>query len=879
MSDEKPSWEEVKKLLDDPSVSDDKKRQLALAYAADDQDEIWGNGIADEVEPYLDKYDDGFWRVEGERASTWDTEDNLKESFNDAKGDADKANKEKAEHDKAVTDGKNALEDSKRKAENGENGGAGAKSGDELLDAGKPGLLFFETWVPLYEKIEHDYNDKSKVPKVDKIKERYDEQRQLNFDKFAKNIDDLKGAEKGMRESLQTMSDKLGGLWKSWTGGASDASQDFFSSAFTPTAQERVITTVSDAASMTQDTVKAVAEFVRSKASAVLELDKYAEKLGEKPQQDWDTTIQVANGTDDDTTLRTACKIWNVEIDEDCGDLSDEAKQKIQDECRKGVRECFAKTVEDQCKGFTELCDKTKKDINDAWQKLNTELGKAEENPFKNPGGKDEGGDKKGGGDKSGNQQGGGQGGGSGGGGGGGTGGGGSGGGGGGGEMPKPPEMPEMPKPPEMPEMPPGMPQPGEGGVGGAPGDQERVTLGEGKDAVTIQEPSPDGKTQVEVMGPDGQMKTYEVDFGPEGGAPGQPMPGQPMPGQPGQPMPGQGGMQTMPAPGQMPGGIAAPGGQPPIPVQPGEDGKAVIHEGDRTITLERTPDGNIKVNVDNGGGQSPLNQTIDFGEDQRQQPQPPNLGQSEPLPPSEGGRPGEYREAFRAEPAPGVSAPQFSAMPAPDLGTPMGAVPAADLGTTTPAFDRGVGTMPAFDTSGGAPAEPGSVAPAAGAPAPTAPQSAGSGSFSPMGEGVQNSFGSASGQLLGLGGDHPGNPGSVPGAPGQPDGSTGMASLQDAASGSPQGATGMSSLGDPGGQAGSGSSSGSSGQSGQSSAMGGGMMGGMGAMGGQGGGQQGGEQERTNSSPWRTQGQLFDDGVDASGVRFRSVLGEDRER
>ena len=59
--------------------------------------------------------------------------------------------------------------------------------------------------------------------------------------------------------------------------------------------------------------------------------------------------------------------------------------------------------------------------------------------------------------------------------------------------------------------------------------------------------------------------------------------------------------------------------------------------------------------------------------------------------------------------------------------------------------------------------------------------------------------------------------------------------------------------------------------------AMGGGKMGGMGAMGG---GQQGGgaEQERTNSSPWRTQGQLFDDVVDDSGARHRAVLGEDRQ-
>ena len=57
---------------------------------------------------------------------------------------------------------------------------------------------------------------------------------------------------------------------------------------------------------------------------------------------------------------------------------------------------------------------------------------------------------------------------------------------------------------------------------------------------------------------------------------------------------------------------------------------------------------------------------------------------------------------------------------------------------------------------------------------------------------------------------------------------------------------------------------------------QGGGMMGG-GMMGG-GANQQGGDQERSNDSPWKTSGQLFDDGIEASRVRFRSVIGEERE-
>ncbi len=40
--------------------------------------------------------------------------------------------------------------------------------------------------------------------------------------------------------------------------------------------------------------------------------------------------------------------------------------------------------------------------------------------------------------------------------------------------------------------------------------------------------------------------------------------------------------------------------------------------------------------------------------------------------------------------------------------------------------------------------------------------------------------------------------------------------------------------------------------------------------------GQQGGDQERSNDSPWRTEGQLFDDGIPQSNVRYRSVIGEE---
>ncbi|SFT58386.1 Proteins of 100 residues with WXG [Actinopolyspora lacussalsi subsp. righensis] len=82
------------------------------------------------------------------------------------------------------------------------------------------------------------------------------------------------------------------------------------------------------------------------------------------------------------------------------------------------------------------------------------------------------------------------------------------------------------------------------------------------------------------------------------------------------------------------------------------------------------------------------------------------------------------------------------------------------------------------------------------------------------------------------------------------------------------QGATGLASMGE---------SSGTSGQSEQGAARGGMMpMGGMGGAGQQGGG----DEERSNDSPWRTEGDLFDDGLDSdTSWQYQAVLGEPNEK
>ncbi|QGK71485.1 hypothetical protein GIY23_19980 [Allosaccharopolyspora coralli] len=423
---------------------------------------------------------------------------------------------------------------------------------------------------------------------------------------------------------------------------------------------------------------------------------------------------------------------------------------------------------------------------------------------------------------------------------------------------------PEMPKPPDvgMPEM----PEPS-GHEDSAP---EEVTLGEGDDAVTVQEPAPDGRTQVTIVGEDGQPKTYDIAFPPQGGegAPGG-LPPQPQPGaggMPGQPVPGAPGMPGA----QMPGAGAE--GET-IPLQPDADGQAVIEDGDRTITIERTPEGEVRVDIDNGDGTPPVNQTIGFGSEE------PGAMPGEPG----GGIPEQNTSVGNGIPAPAPT-PEGAV-----FGQPGGAMSAeGDVAAAAPAAQASFEPASATDADpalGGTPAAPvepsttADTAGAAGGPAATTAQSAGftssSGGFTPVPDDGGRSFGSHSGQLFGGsdgGVQHGGN-----GLWGSNPGSTGLPSLGDdtPSQGSSQGSTGLASMGGDGGAAGGGSSSGAGGQ-GQSGGAGGGMMG-MGAMGGA--AQQGGDQERSNSSPWRTEGQLFDDGTEQSRVRFQSVLGEDKQR
>ena len=825
-----PKWSDLKKSLDDPNVNEETKRALLRGIGNPDTTSIRYRGNGDDEEQItkdLEKY-----RQQHKIPEDAPTPgESLGQTL-------DKARKEGAiegDYAQTVSKNKGALEDMKRKAEGG---GAGVGNSNELLDQGEPALAFFGRFLPIYKDTRSDLKvNPSGDMNEAFIRRRYDEQRDIAFSKFAADADELRQTAGKQRDHTKAMADKLTGLWHGWSGSASQASQKSFGDL--DGAASKVADALDDTAKITTDTTHNVARVVRDKANAVLNAFPNVDTMAGKTSEQIRNIVDVVNGNND--KAKEVCSYFGVETD--CGDPPQDLVNK---QLNPWVQDQFCRPFEEMFRNFIRICDDAKKGVDDAWKVLTDHLGKIQDNPFANPSGGDQKpGDGNGKHPGGGGQQGGGPGaGGSGGGGAGaGAGGGGAGGGmpgGGGGQPPKMPQpggpgggpggMPGMPGTPQ-----PGAPMPGQPG---APGGQplQEVSVGDGKDKVTVGEPAPRGHSKETWMGDDGQPKTYDVACQPQGGAghggPGQPMPGQPVPGQV---APGTGQIPGQPMPGQVPG-QPGPGG---TPVQAGPDGKAVIHEGGRTITLERMPDGQMKLGVDNGGGQPPVNQTIGFGHN-----------------------------------APGGGGPGIGATgPYPAPSSPGHAMP----GMPSPGFpQQGVG---GHDPIGAQP----------GGPAMTSPQSGG---FTSMGGAGANSFGSASGQLFGgpEAGGHPGGPepaqhGVAPQHGGQPGGQAphapaggagGLPSMGDPKTASPHGSTGIASMGEhPPPPA---AAAPQQGQGQGQGAMGGGMMGGMGAMGGQGQGG-GGEQERSNSSPWRTQGNLFDDGIDPSAVRFQSVLGEDKQK
>lgn len=595
----RPSWDELHKLLENPNVSDAEKRRLVLAaenstttYRDVGQQNTVHNYSLHDLEPYKKKY-----HITDDEIKQYDKGNG--KDITDEYSDAKKQAGDNKKHNDAVDHGKDKLQDAQRAASNGDYLGAGVKTSDELLDAGKSGLKFFKDFLPLYHDVSSAFKGgaaSSSVGDYKTAEKRYEEQSGIRFDKFEDEVKDLRHAADSAQHANTHMGRKLNSLFEHWHGTAASHAQDFFERQ-TRIVRDDVVKDLDDTASLLAHSCKSVGKFVRDKANFVANMNDHNGSLGGKSLAEWKDTIDVANGSEDDDTLRRAAAAWGVHIDESCGDVSDDARENIRKKAQQVVAHPFVSTVSQGWKGFIDVCDKTQSSVDKAWKHVTDHVHKVAKDPFDQPDG-DGGSTGSGGGGSTG----------SGGGGashGGGAGGGvphgpGGGTGGGGGAVSIPPDEGGAADPSQTP--PDGAPVPG------TQQHPETVTVSNGDGSIQMTSPDGQGHMQVTIDDGSGTPKSYDVDFGGDptatdgagiapvdaGGAPG------------GGSLDGQQG--NAPAGAEGSDGVQH--------VEAGPDGKAVIHDGDETITIERAADNpdQVTLTVDDGTGE-PTTYTVDYSD------------------------------------------------------------------------------------------------------------------------------------------------------------------------------------------------------------------------------------------------------------------------
>ncbi|MGM1065537.1 hypothetical protein [Saccharothrix sp. Mg75] len=754
-----PSWNDVKAVLDDPNVSEDKKAELMHAYVSDTAP--WS--IPDDANAYKDRYDtSSFWNW-GDGASA---DNGLQGRYDEAKAEGESNSYNSREQTKAVEDGEKALDGKQPPTA----AGTGVKLSDELFDAGKAGLKVFEKFEPIWNNRPGDcVGNTHSLNLAEHINKPYDEQRGINFHKLLMEADEFSAAKSRVDELKSEVDAQLKGLYGEWEGAAAQASQEHYSGELVPKVTE-LGDALNGAADLTRTAVGGVYELCKSKADEVLGM--YREQIGQadtfmaekvvsfaRGEGDYskDRVLEIAGWVDSKTGSNIADRIHS----DDCT-LNDENRDYAINQCKKWIRDSFNTEFWGLYEQFKQCCAETKSSVDAKWDTLANYMA-GFENPFPAPA-SDPGDDGTGGGTGTGTGGGtGGGGGGTGSGGGGGgmpSGGGGSGSGGGGGvpEMPKPenpldkdgdgkPDALQVPgdldgdgKPDDLD----GDGKPDDLDGDGKPDDQqggkpdglkgeeenpETVTIKSGDNEIKITEPDANGHVKITVDTPQSEPKTYDVDFsnnpdalkalmGQNGGAA--------LAGALAGATTASGGVAGAGAAGAAagantlfaPGENAGQGGSDAaIPIEAGADGKALIELDGLAITAEVDPlTGEINLSVDNGDG-SPEQYGVEFGEDD------PDAGSDAAATPNlpSADRPGDVTTmpapADRLESAigaaPGFTAPEVAAVPVADSGfaggftEPQGApVPVADGGPAASAF-------------GGFTEPQGAPTPAAGVPQP----------------------------------------------------------------------------------------------------------------------------------------------------------------
>ncbi|MBY8849961.1 WXG100 family type VII secretion target, partial [Saccharothrix sp. MB29] len=281
-----PSWDDVKAVLDDPNVSEDKKAELMHAYVSDTAP--WN--IPDDANAYKDRYDtSSFWNW-GDGASA---DNGLQSRYDEAKAEGESNSYNSREQTKAVEDGQASLDGSQAPT----SAGTGVKLSDELFDAGKAGLKVFEKFEPIWNNRPGDcVGNTHSLNMAEHINKPYDEQRGINFHKLLMEADEFSSAKSRVDEMKSDVDTQLNALYGEWDGAASQASREHYSGEIVPKITE-LGDALNGAAELTRTAVSGVYELCKGKADEVLGM--YREQIGQADTFMAEKVVSFARGEGD----------------------------------------------------------------------------------------------------------------------------------------------------------------------------------------------------------------------------------------------------------------------------------------------------------------------------------------------------------------------------------------------------------------------------------------------------------------------------------------------------------------------------------------------------------------------------------------------------
>ncbi|MEV5714234.1 hypothetical protein AB0L41_10065 [Amycolatopsis mediterranei] len=823
-------WAEIKKVLDDPNVSMAAKSKLMDEYGEDTF-----NFNAEEEE-YAKKYIEDYsgWDPTNDwlPGSSADVDEALKEAQQESAAKNQEHQRQTAERDQA----KKNLDGIATPTL-----GVGAKSSDEQLDQGNVAVDLLAKWTDeVWNQIKGGESEK-KNSQTD-LKDKFHENRGIQYQKFLSDADDLGKAHKVVEDTLGKSDTELQTLFGEWKGKGANAAEIKYDETIKPHAKE-LSQQIDGAAKLIPQTVTQVFTAVKKKVDEVLQLHRPVIAEADIPMAK--DVLKIANGDtgEFDDFMKVAGWIDAVNAkngnpsnlaerlqNDDCG-FNDENKEYGRNVCRYWRDGAFATEYKSLITAFDGSCQAAKQTIDQQFGALARYMDgyRNQLTEAKNEGGGDKTG-KTGNTGNTGNT-----GTGSTGTGGGGTGGGGTGGGATTPSAAEPPKAEEPPKPEDGKnpitgkplEVDPstGQPYPIDPKTGEAIkdlDDTDTVSVKKGDNTISMSEPDKEGKQDISVDDGHGHKKDYHLDWGDDDKA------------KDGAGKDGAAGDKA--SFGPQGSQQAVKDGQPSADgsYKPGPDGKIHIQDGNLKITAERPegPDGPTIVTVDDGKGE-PTTYTLD----EKHDPKAGDLKADDlkaDVKPVADGAGSDIRHDANAESAPAKD-------PAP--ANPDPAFTRSEAASGTGGFSAPGGFEGDLGGGGGVGAEPAVATADAGVGAGTGAVSADATTTAGASD-----FGSAV-----TGGGSPDFAGAVSLDPGAQTGSDASLPMSDGGGG--LGATPV----DPGVHQAAASSSSSSAMSG----MGG--MGMMGGMGGAPGGGSGGDQQR-GASQYRIEGGVFE----TSGAKGR---------